>query len=419
MSTETKRVAGAGVARRTLLPLALTLLLVEFLDEVVDGAEGAAWPLVREDLRLSYTEVGALLTVPAFVGNFVEPWLFILADVWRRRAVALAGGFAFALATLLVGLSHSFLALLAAFTLFNPASGAFVNLSQASLMDAEPARREQNMARWTLAGSLGNVVGPLVVAGAAAAGAGWRPPFFGLALFALVVLGLAWRAPFPTPAAHEGGARAGLAEGVRGAGRALRRREVWRWLALLEVGNLTADVFRGFLALYFADVLGAGEAGAAFAVMVWTLVGLPGDILLLPLLERVRGVSFLRVSMAAQTLLLPVFLLAPGYAAKLVLLGLLGLANAGWYAILKARLYAAMPGRSGTALTLHNLSGFAGCLVPLGLGTFAEAYGLGAMMWLLAAGPPLMLVGLLNVGKEDEGAGADAVEGEGDGAPGR
>jgi FSR family fosmidomycin resistance protein-like MFS transporter len=140
------------------------------------------------------------------------------------------------------------------------------------------------------------------------------------------------------------------------------------------------------------------------------LVGLPGDMLLLPLLERVRGVSFLRVSMAAQTLLLPVFLLVPGYAAKLVLLGLLGLANAGWYAILKAGLYATMPGRSGTALTLHNLSGFLGCLVPLGLGMFAEAYGLGSMMWLLAAGPPLMLAGLSGVGKEAEGAGAGAVE---------
>ncbi|HEV2864706.1 MAG TPA: MFS transporter [Pyrinomonadaceae bacterium] len=403
MSSESKRACGAALARRSLLPLALTFLLVEFLDEVVDGVRGAAWPLVREDLRLSYTEVGAVLTVPALFGNLVEPWLFILADVWRRRALALAGGFAFALAALLVGLSQSFVALLAAYCLFSPASGAFVNLSQASLMDAEPARREQNMARWTLAGSLGNVVGPLVVA----AVAGWRGPFVGLAVFSLVVLGLAWRAPFPTPAAHEGGARAGLAEGLREAGRALRRREVWRWLVLLEVGDLTADVFRGFLALYFADVVGAGEAGAALAVIVWTLVGLPGDFLLLPLLERVRGVKYLRVSMAVQAALFPVFLLAPGAAAKLALLGLLGLSNAGWYAILKARLYAVMPGRSGTALTLHNLSAFAGSLAPLALGAFAERYGLGSMMWLLAAGPPLLLVGLLTAptdeGGEEEG----------------
>jgi len=409
VSSESKRASGAGVARRALLPLALTFLLVEFLDELVDGVRGAAWPLVREDLRLSYTEVGAVLTVPALVGNLVEPWLFILADVWRRRAVALAGGFAFALAALLVGLSQSFVALLAAFALFNPASGAFVNLSQASLMDAEPARREQNMARWALAGSLGNLVGPLVVAGVAAAGAGWRPPFLGLAVFSLAVLALAWRAPFPTPAAHEAGARAGLAEGLREAGRALRRREVWRWLVLLEVGDLTADVFRGFLALYFADVVGAGEAGAALAVIVWTLVGLPGDFLLLPLLERVRGVNYLRVSTAVQAALFPLFLLAPGYAAKLALLGLLGLSNAGWYAILKARLYAVMPGRSGTALTLHNLSGLAGSFVPLALGAFAERYGLASMMWLLAAGPPLLLAGLLTARADAGEAAAGGV----------
>lgn len=35
-----------------------------------------------------------------------------------------------------------------AFILFYPASGAFVNLSQATLMDSETDRHEQNMARW-------------------------------------------------------------------------------------------------------------------------------------------------------------------------------------------------------------------------------------------------------------------------------
>ena len=40
-----------------------------------------------------------------------------------------------------------FLYLLVAFILFYPASGAFVNLSQATLMDSETDRHEQNMAR--------------------------------------------------------------------------------------------------------------------------------------------------------------------------------------------------------------------------------------------------------------------------------
>lgn len=403
MSSESNQTAGARPrARRALLPFTLTLLLVEFLDETVDGVGGAAWPLIRDDLGLTYTQVGVLLTVPTVVGSLVEPWLGILSDVWRRRALVLAGGVAFALATLLVGLSYSFAGLLAALVLFNPASGAFVSLSQAALMDAAPARREQNMARWTLAGSLGNTAGPLAVAAAVGLGAGWRDLYVGLAAFALVVLALAWRAPFPAPAAVEGGQRVGFAAGAREALRAVRRREVWRWLVLTELGNFTWDILRGFVALYFVDVVGAGEAGAALAVIVLACVGLPGDFLLLPLLERVRGLSYLRVSTACTAVLLPAFLLAEGFGVKLVLLGLLGLANAGGYAILTARLYASMPGRSGTALTLANLSGLAGSFIPLALGAFAQRYGLGATMWLLLIGPAAILVGLWGVKAEAE-----------------
>ncbi len=135
-------------------------------------------------------------------------------------------------------------------------------------------------------------------------------------------------------------------------------------------------------------------------MLVWTWVGLAGDFLLLPLLERVRGVSYLRVSTLAVALLFPAFLLAEGLASKLALLGLLGFANAGWYAILKARLYEELPGRSGTAMTLGNIFGLADGLMPLALGAFAGRYGLGPMMWLLALGPACLFAGLMTV-KDD------------------
>jgi len=193
---------------------------------------------------------------------------------------------------------------------------------------------------------------------------------------------------------------AALIEGLRGALGALRRREVRRWLLLLGLGDFTYDILRGYLALYFVDVVGAGEARAALALVVWTWVGLVGDFLLLPLLERVEGLRYLRLSTSVVLVLFPAMLLAEGYAAKLLLLGLLGLSNAGWYAILMARLYGELPGRSGTALTLGNLFGIVSDLLPLALGAFAERFGLGAMMWLLALGPLGMLAGLLRVRDE-------------------
>jgi len=73
--------------------------------------------------------------------------------------------------------ARSFAALLVAFVAFFPASGAFVGLTQSALMDADPARRAQHMARWTLAGSAGSVAGPLLLAAVVAAGGSWRTAY--------------------------------------------------------------------------------------------------------------------------------------------------------------------------------------------------------------------------------------------------
>lgn len=377
---------------RSLLSFTLTLLLIEFLDEIVCGVIGASWPLIRNDLELSYVEVGLLLTVPHVIGSIAEIFLGVVADVRGRRMLILGGGVAFVLSLLVTAASRSFPLLLAAFILFNPASGAFVSLSQASLMDADPARHEHNMARWALAGSVGMVAGPVVLSAAVSMGASWRSVFLALAVLALLLLRLAWRFSFQTDSSEEG--QLSFSQSARNALTAFRRRDVLRWLVLLQFSDLMLDVPFGFLALYFVDVVGVGESKAAIAVAVWTGVGLSSDFLIIPLLERVRGLSYLRLSAFIVALLFPAFLLAPGFAAKLVLVGLLGLMNAGWYSILKAQLYSAMPGRSGAVMSISSIFEFTGGLIPFALGMIAERYGLGATMWLLLAGPIALLIGI-------------------------
>jgi FSR family fosmidomycin resistance protein-like MFS transporter len=385
----------ARAAGRALTRLTFILLAIEFLDELVDGSRQAAWPLVRRDLSLSYADIGLLLTLPNFVSSLVEPPLALLGDTRHRRTIILTGGVCFALSLLLVSQSSGFASLLAAFVLFYPAGGAFVSLSQAALMDSAPARREQNMARWGFAGSLGIVAGSLALNAAVAAGATWRA-WFGVlcGVSVLLVLGarsIAFDAPVRAAAPPE---RAGIKQGALDALRALRRGEVRRWLFLLESSDLMLDSFHGFLALYFVDVVGVGDAKAGVCVAVWTGVGLCGDLLLIPLLERVRGLSYLRWSALAMLFLFPAFLLVPNLYLKLVLLGLIGIANAGWYSILKAQLYSAMPERSGAALALNNISGLVGGLIPLALGLVAERFGLASMMWLLLAGPLALLLAI-------------------------
>jgi FSR family fosmidomycin resistance protein-like MFS transporter len=95
--------------------------------------------------------------------------------------------------------------------------------------------------------------------------------------------------------------------------------------------------------------------------------------------------------------LFPAFLLVPGFWPKLPLLGLLGFFNAGWYSILKAQLYSTMPGQSGTVMTVGNVFGLVGGLIPLGLGLVAERFDLTVTMWLLLVGPVALLIGMPGV----------------------
>jgi len=122
--------------------------------------------------------------------------------------------------------------------------------------------------------------------------------------------------------------------------------------------------------------------------------GRAGDVLLLRVLARVDGIRYLRVSAVLVTLVFPAFLLVHGTGAKLVLLALLGLLRAGWYAIPQGRLFTAMAGSSGTAIALSNVSGLIGHLAPLAVGALAERVGLAGAMWLLLLAPVALVLGL-------------------------
>src|SRR5438034_251350 len=130
-SVLSRRLRGAAI-------FVFVLLAIEFLDEFVFGAREAAWPVIRDDLHLSYEQIGLLLSIPELVAACIEPWLGILGDVWKRRVIVIGGGVFFMIALLLTSVSHQVGLLLVSFVLFYPASGAFVALSQSTLMDLDP-----------------------------------------------------------------------------------------------------------------------------------------------------------------------------------------------------------------------------------------------------------------------------------------
>jgi FSR family fosmidomycin resistance protein-like MFS transporter len=309
----------------------------------------------------------------------------------RRRLVILGGGIVFVFTLLAVASANSFAVLLAAFVAFYPASGAFVSLTQAEIMDAWPDRQAQLMARWDLAGAAGAVAGPLLLTAVLATGGSWRAGYLVLAgISALVWLGALLRGrPQPDGRAAEAEAEAEADEAGQRPwtarfgeiGAALRDWGTLRWLLLIEVADLLVDVFTGFLALYLVDVAHLTPAVAALAIAVRLGAALAGDAALIVILERVSDLTVLRVSAAAAALLYPAFLLVPGVVPKLAVLAVLSAATAPWYPVLQARLYGSLPGRSSVAVTLSSAAGLAGGLGPLAVGLVAQSFGLS---WALA-----------------------------------
>jgi len=318
--------------------------------------------------------------VPLLAGGLLELPLCVLAGQGRRRRLAiLGGGVLFVLTLLAVASAHSFAVLLCAFVAFYPASGAFVSLTQAEIMDTRPDRQAQVMARWDLAGSAGAVAGPLLLTAVLASGGGWRVGYLVLAgLAALAWLGAYLRRPPGMTAGppEPDEEREPWAARAREILAALRDWGTLRWLLLIEVADLLVDVFTGFLALYLVDVAHLAPSVAALAIAIRLGAALAGDAALVLILERAGDLAVLRASAAAAALLYPGFLLVPGVAAKLVVLAALSAATAPWYPVSQARLYGSLPGRSSVAVTLSSAAGLAGGLGPLAVGLVAQGFGL-------------------------------------------
>ena len=307
-----------------------------------------------------------LLALPSVASLAVEPLLGLVAVTWRRRALVLGGGLAFAGALALAAVARSEWMLLAAFAVLYPASGAFVSLSQASLMDLDPERREHNMARWTVAGSIGAIAGPLLLAAAAWAGLGWRGLF---AAFAVLTLGLLLRpapaAPRRRAAAHPRGAArdhaargAALAAAAR-AGRPAARR-LRRLPRPLPRGRGRRVTRRGR-----ARRRRVGRRRAR---------GLGGDD---PAAATDRRPALPARERGRRRVLFAAFLVVPGIGAKLVLLAALAVVNAGWYPVLQARLYDALGGASGLVLTASTLVPL-WAVLPVAIAAVADRWGLAA-----------------------------------------
>jgi len=369
----------------------LVFLLVEYFDELVFTIVGVAMPFLRDDLGLDYVQIGILLGLPAILAAVLEPPLLLLGDTPLRGRLIRGGGLLLGFAFALIGGAQSFPVLLLAMTLSYPASGAFVGLSQATMIERHPAREGEMMARWTAAGTLGSLSGPLLFASMLALGLTWRSTFL---LCGAACLGLALLVRSPRPSDPAPLAWRTLTDDLRSNLQAtIRLRQLWRWLLLLPLADLMLDVFFGYIALFLTDVIGLPPAIAAVAVTIWLLGFLAGQFLLVRRLSRLEVRRVIRWTAAGTVIVYVVWLAAPlGTPVRLALMLLLGLLAAPWYPLLQAGAFAAAPGRAATVSALTSVTGTLGGVLAVLAGAAAASFGLTAGLALLLLGPVALLI---------------------------
>jgi len=378
---------------RGLLLFIAALYGVELLDEFIYGLFGAALPTIKTELALTYTQVGLLFTLPGLISVMAEPFIGLLGDTRHRRALVLGGIFATAIGLALIAGAQQYLPLLLAQGIMFVASGAYVNLSQATLIDRDPRRAENTMARWVLMGAIGVTIAPLLMTVVLSAEGSWRAVFFGTAIVASMFAALLFKQRFDGHAGAEDEAGS-LGQLGRSLLTALRSRTLIKWVILAELADFMLDKLLEVTGLYFHDVAGVSLPAASAAVTVATIAGLIGNFALVPLLERVSGVRMLRVSAVVVLIAYAALLLAPVVWLKVVLIAVINLSTAGWYAVLRAKCYEVLPGQSGVVVAVTSLANISSLFVPLLLGGIADALGLQTAMWLLIVGPIALIWGV-------------------------
>jgi FSR family fosmidomycin resistance protein-like MFS transporter len=378
---------------RGLLLCVVILYGVELLDEFIYGLFSAALPTIKTELALTYTQAGLLFTLPGLIGVMGEPIIGLLGDTRHRRALVLSGIIATAIGLALIAGAQQYVPLLLAQCIMYVASGAYVNLSQATLIDRDPRRAENTMARWVLMGAIGVTLSPLLITLVLSLEGNWRAVFLSTAIAAGAFAVLLFRQRFDghVGAEDEVGSLKQLGQSLI---LALRSRALIKWVILTELADFMLDKLLEVTGLYFHDVAGVSLPAASAVVTVSTIAGLIGSFALVPLLEKINGLRVLRVSAFIVLFAYAALLVIPIVWVKVVLIAVISFSTAGWFVVLRAKCYEALPGQSGVVVAVTSLANISSLFVPLLLGGIADALGLQTAMWLLIIGPIALIWGV-------------------------
>jgi FSR family fosmidomycin resistance protein-like MFS transporter len=375
-------VIAAGLDRRALGILGLGHLCVD----LCQGAVPALLPFLAAERGYPYAALGALVLASTIGSSIVQPLFGVLTDRFARpwlvpAGLVLAGG-----GIALAGPAPTYGWTVAAVVvsglgvaMFHPEGAKFAGI----------ASREQvgrGMSLFSVGGNAGFALGPVLVTPLVLA--------FGLhGTLALVVFPLAAAVltvrELPRLRALDGPARAAAAGGEDD------------WGAFGRLGGMIAlrsGVYFGlqaFVPAYFVAELASSEAAGNAALTAMLAAGAAGTLVGGGLVDRWGARAVLVGTMIA---VLPLLVVLPlvGAAAATVLLGAIGFFTIASFSITVILGQAYLPNHLGLAsgVTLGLAIGLGG-VAATALGAIADAFGLTAVLWTVAALPvPSILLAL-------------------------
>jgi len=253
-----------------LLPL---FVLAHFGHHVSGAMLRPLMPMIRTDLGLNYTQAGVVLSAFAVTSGISQLPGGWLADRFGPRAVVGIGVSGVAVAGLLIGLSHSYAALIVFLVVaaimgggYHPAAAATISASVA------PERRGRALGIHLIGGSSAFWVVPLIAAPIAIAW-GWRSSYVTLAV-PTIVLGIVLYALIGRLTQAEADERQAVHDGSSATPARIRWRQLVPFVVMSVATGTMVQSVSGYLSLYAVDRLGVAETTAAILVAISPAVGL-------------------------------------------------------------------------------------------------------------------------------------------------
>jgi hypothetical protein len=363
------------------------LLIVRLVDETTGFLAPASVERFRTDLGIGYGIAGAMF-VAYGCGGLFGVMAVARSDGKSRKTVTWTGAMVLAGSLAIIGAAQSAPWLLVGAFLDATGATMLVHGGEISIANALAAagvghQLERVLARSNVFAVVGDAVGPLVVAATRAAGLGWRPLFFAVAILVALYGIVLSRLPFPEPV---------VASADVGQQLVPIHRQATVWLVALAAAA-TMPLDEAYLAtvLAFAEVReGFSSSGAALLGATFVAGGLVSLTALTGAIARTSMATLLTVSALGMSAVMAVAAVGPGWV--LVPVGLVhsGLLMATWLA-LQTTVLRANPGREGATKVIVEVLETASFGVVVAIGVLADRAGL---RWAMAAFAvlPLLLV---------------------------